>query len=84
MYLFLAVLRLHCSAGFSLEWLLLLASTGSAVVAHGLSCPMACAIIPDQGANLCPLHWQADSLPLDPQAGPRRLISNLPSVSDWV
>ncbi|KAI4588492.1 hypothetical protein MJG53_002900, partial [Ovis ammon polii x Ovis aries] len=23
-----------------------------------LSCPMACGIFPDQGLNLCPLHWQ--------------------------
>ena len=36
-------------------------STGSVFVAHGLSCSMACGIFPDQGSNLCPLHWQADS-----------------------
>ena len=36
-----------------------LKSTGSVVVAHGLSCPMACGIFPDQGSNLCPLPWQA-------------------------
>ena len=34
---------------------------GSVVLAHGLSCPMACGIFPDQGSNLCPLHWQEDS-----------------------
>ena len=34
---------------------------GSVVVVHGLSCPAACRIFPDQGSNLCPLHWQADS-----------------------
>ena len=39
-------------------------STGSVVVAHGLSCSMACGIFPDQGLNPCPLHWQADSYPL--------------------
>ena len=33
----------------------------SVVVVHGLDCPMACGIFPDQGLNLCPLHWQADS-----------------------
>ena len=33
----------------------------SVVVAHGLSCSMACGIFPDQGSNLCPLHWQVDS-----------------------
>ena len=31
---------------------------------HGLSCSTACGIFPDQGSNLCPLHWQADSYPL--------------------
>ena len=30
-------------------------------VAHRLSCSMECGIFPDQGSNLCPLHWQADS-----------------------
>ena len=34
---------------------------GSVVVAHTLSCLVACGIFPDQGSNLCPLHWQADS-----------------------
>ena len=38
--------------------------SGSVVVAHGLSCSAACGIFPDQGSNLCPLHWQADSQPL--------------------
>ena len=33
-----------------------LQSTDSAVVVHGLSCPMACGIFPRQGSNL---HWQA-------------------------
>ena len=28
----------------------------------GLVCPMACGIHLDQGFNLCPLRWQADSL----------------------
>ena len=37
---------------------------GSVVVAHGLSCAEACGIFPDQGLNLCSLHWQADSYPL--------------------
>ena len=37
---------------------------GSAAVAHGPSCSAACGILPDQGSNPCPLHWQADSQPL--------------------
>ena len=36
-------------------------SMGSVVVAHGLSCFEACGILPEQGLNSCPLHWQADS-----------------------
>ena len=37
-----------------------------ALVAH------ACGIFLDQGSNLCPLHWQADSYPLDHQGSPHR------------
>ena len=49
-----------------------LESTGSVVLALGLSCSMACSIAsPDQGLNLCPLHWQADSLPLDHEGNPQ-------------
>ena len=52
-------------AGFSLQWLLLLRSTGSrrtgSVVVHGLSCSVARGMFLDQGSNLCPLHWQVDS-----------------------
>ena len=43
---------------------LLLQSAGSAIMAHGRSCSAACGILPDQGSNPCPLHWQADSQPL--------------------
>ena len=54
---------------------LLLRSTGSrragsVGVAHGPSCSVACGIFPDQGLNLCPLHWQADSQPLRHQGSP--------------
>ena len=40
--------------GFQSAW-------ASVVAADGLSCPVTCGIFPDQGLNLCPLHWQADS-----------------------
>ena len=58
---------------------LLLRSTGSrragsVVVAHGPSCSAACGIFPDQGANPCPLHWQADSQPLRHQGSPTLII----------
>ena len=33
----------------------------SAVVVRGFSCPAADGILPDQGSNPDPLHWQADS-----------------------
>ena len=53
-------------AGLSLSWPLLLRSTGSrhagsATVVHRVSCSAAFGILPDQGSNPCPLHWQADS-----------------------
>ena len=85
-WVFVAVCRLslvaasggHSSsqcAGLSLSWPLLLRSTGfrhagSVVVAHGPSCSVACGILPDQGSNPCPLHWQADSQPLRHQGSP--------------
>ena len=62
-------------AGLSLSRPLLLRSTGSrragsVAVAHGPSCSAACGILPDQGSNPCPLHWQADSQPLRHQRSP--------------
>ena len=38
-----------------------LGHTGFSSCAHGLSCPMACGIFPDQGSNPCPLKRQVDS-----------------------
>ena len=35
-----------------------LESAGSVAVVHRLSCLTARGIFPDQGLNLCPLHWQ--------------------------
>ena len=52
-----------------------LKNTGSSVVAQGLTCSNACDIFLDEGLNLCLLHWQADSLPLDHQGSPRRTDS---------
>ena len=65
---------LRC-VGLSLSRPLLLQSTGSrragsVVVAHRPSCSTACGIFPDQGSNLCSLHWQADSQPLRHQGRP--------------
>ena len=45
-------------------------STGSVVVAHGLSCLGAHGIFSDQGSNPSPLHWQAGSYPLYYQGSP--------------
>ena len=74
---FLAALGLSCGAwashcgGFSCcraqplgAWASVVAARGlssSVVVAHELSCSLACGIFLDQGSNLCPLHWQVDS-----------------------
>ena len=41
--------------------------SGSVVVMHGFSCPLACGIFLDQGLNPCPLHWQVNLQPLDHQ-----------------
>ena len=65
---------LRC-AGLSPSRPLLLRSTGSrragsVIMAHGPSCSAACGILPDQGSNPCPLHWQADSQPLRHQGSP--------------
>ena len=74
-------------AGLSLSRPLLLRSTGSrcagsATVAHGPSCSAACGILPDQGSNPRPLHWQADSQPLRHQGSPQvLLIYNIVLVS---
>ena len=38
---------------------------------HGLSCPKAYGIFPDQRLNLCLLHWQVGSLPLSQQGSPQ-------------
>ena len=62
-------------AGLSLLRPLLLQSTGSrragsVIVAHGPSRSAACGILPDQGSNPCPLHWQVDSQPLRHQGSP--------------
>ena len=66
-------------AGLSLSRPLLLRSTGSrctgsVTVAHGPSCSVAWGILPDQGSNPCPLHWQVDSQPLHHQGSPDQYI----------
>ena len=50
-----------------------LGSQASGVVAYRLSCSAACGILPDQGSNPCPLHWQSDSQPLDHQGSPESI-----------
>ena len=51
----------------------------SEVVALRLSCSAAFGIFLDQGLNLCPLHWQADSYPLYHQGSPFVFVSNASS-----
>ena len=76
-------------AGLSLSRPLLLRSTGSSrtgsvVVAHGPSRSTACGILPDQGSNPCPLHWQADSQPLRHQGNPTLLKYISMSFDRWL
>ena len=42
----------------------------SGVVSQRPRCSVTCGILPDQGSNLCLLHWQANSLPLSHQGNP--------------
>ena len=74
-------LFLQCT-GFSLQWLLLLQSMASRLMATviavcrfgscgaELGCFLACGIFSDQGSNPCPLHWQADFYTLYHQGSP--------------
>ena len=50
----------HC-LGFSCHRAQALGPVGSVAEVHWFTCPMARGIFPDQGLNLCPLHWQAGS-----------------------
>ena len=50
----------HC-CGLSCFRVRALGRKGSVVVAHRLSCCVACGFFLDQGSNPCPLCWQADS-----------------------
>ena len=50
---------------------------GSVVVAHGPSYSAAYGIFPDQGSNLCPLHWQVDSQPLRHQGSPTHTFNGM-------
>ena len=75
-YLFLAAPGLCCRAwashcgGFSCCREQAPGSQASVVVSHGLSCPAVCRTFPDQGSNLCPLHWQVNSFPRHHQGSP--------------
>ena len=40
-------------------------------VVHRFSCSVAYGIFPDQGSNLCLLHWQVGSSPLSHHGGPK-------------
>ena len=76
----------HC-AGFSCGEAWAPGRAGFSSSAHGLSCPTASGIFLDQGLNLCPLHRQGDSEPLDhPESLPTVLetsaYSSFPSLLD--
>ena len=47
-----------------------LQSTGLTAMVHGFSCFLACGSFLHQASNPCPLHWRADSQPLDHQGQP--------------
>ena len=58
-----------------------LGRAGSVTVAHGLSCPLTCGIFLDEGLNLCLLHWQVYSSPLDHLGNPYNLFFEREKVS---
>ena len=58
-------------------------SVGSVVEEHRLSCSPACGIFPDQGSNLCLLHWQVDSYPLHHQGSLSALTSIWLLIPVW-
>lgn len=68
LWLWRAGLLSRCGAahrgGFSCSGAWALGLAGSTVVTHGLSCSVAREIFPDEGSNLCPLHWQVSSYAL--------------------
>ena len=47
---------------------------------HGLSYSVEYGIFPDQESNLCLLHWQLDSKPLDHQGSPKLHFLNSISI----
>ena len=59
-----------------------LQSVASVVVMHGLSCPAACGISPEQELNSHLLHWQAVFKPLDHQGSANGIYSN--KSKDWL
>ena len=63
-------------------WTWAFSTCSSVVMAQGLSCSVACGTFPDQGSNLCPLYWQADSLPLDHQGGLRLTFPSVEPVKE--
>ena len=72
--LLIAVASLAAEPGFWVRGPQQLWYTGSVVVVHRLestgSAAPKCELFADQESNLCPLHWQADSLPLSHQGSP--------------
>ena len=72
--LFVAVCRLLVAVASLAVEHRLQGTQASVVVAHVLSRSAACGIFLDQGWNLCPLHWQMVSEPLDHQGNPFNML----------
>ena len=62
---------LHSCGSRALEYRLSSCSAGAQLVST------ACGIFPDLGSIPCPMHWQADSLPLNHQGIPGLLIYHI-------
>ena len=83
--LLIAVASLVAEHGLQVPGLQQLWHMGSVVVAHGLSCSVACGGLPGPGLKPMSLHWQVDSYPLCHQGSPGGLnLSSKGTYCYWV
>ena len=73
--LLLGFLQVQWVGGYCCSWFMGFSRVrASPAVAHGLSCPVARGMVPDQGSNPRLPHWQVDAYPLQHQGSSRNSI----------
>ena len=65
-------------------WSLVVAARGLSSCGDGLSCSMTCGIFLDQESNQCPLHWQAESLPLATREAQKEKYFTIKSIQNYL